>query len=63
MKDEDSRVDDHVDADQGENVAGAQETDDFDLEDRIPCIDGTCIGIIMNGKCNICGKRLRGKKQ
>ena len=62
IKDEEPRVDDHVDADQEETVAGAQETDEVDLENRIPCSDGICIGIIINGKCNICGKRLRGKK-
>ena len=62
IKDEGSRVDDQVDAGHGENDTGVQEKDDFDLENRIPCSDGTCIGIIVNGKCNICGKRLRGKK-
>ena len=39
------------------------ETDDSDLEDRVPCSDGNCIGIIINGKCNICGKRAGGKKK
>ena len=34
----------------------------IDFEDRIPCSDGNCIGIIINGKCNICGKHLKGKK-
>ena len=29
----------------------------IDFSERIPCIDGTCIGIINeNGVCNICGK-------
>jgi len=41
----------------------ADETGDFDLEDRVPCSDGNCIGIIINGKCNICGKRASGKKK
>jgi len=28
-----------------------------DLSERIPCIDGTCIGVINEkGVCNICGK-------
>ena len=29
---------------------------DFDLEDRILCSDGTCTGIIIDGKCSECGK-------
>lgn len=41
----------------------ADETNDIDLEDRIPCIDGNCIGIIIDGKCNICGKSYKGKKK
>ena len=28
----------------------------FDLEDRILCSDGTCTGIIINGKCIECGQ-------
>jgi hypothetical protein len=30
--------------------------EDFDLEDRILCPDGTCTGIIVNGQCTECGK-------
>jgi len=30
--------------------------DSFDLEDRILCPDGTCTGIIVDGKCSECGK-------
>jgi len=30
--------------------------DDFDLEDRVLCSDGTCTGIIVNGRCTECGK-------
>jgi len=41
----------------------ADEMADFDPEDRIPCSDGNCIGIIINGKCNICGKPASGKKK
>ena len=29
---------------------------DFELEDRILCPDGTCTGIIVDGKCSECGK-------
>ena len=32
------------------------EQDSFDLEDRILCPDGTCTGIIVDGKCSECGK-------
>jgi hypothetical protein len=45
------------------SLFNAGETDDFDFEDRIPCSDGNCIGIILDGKCNICGKRYKGKKR
>lgn len=45
-----------------ENLVSAEEADEFDLESRVPCSDGRCIGIIIDGKCNICGRRLRGKK-
>jgi hypothetical protein len=41
----------------------AEETDDFDLDERIPCSDGNCIGIILNGRCNVCGKRYKGRKK
>ena len=30
--------------------------DGFDLENRTLCSDGTCTGIIINGKCSECGK-------
>ena len=36
----------------------------FDLESRILCPDGTCTGIIINGKCTECGdayKEIEGK--
>ncbi len=46
-----------------DDLTSAEETDDLDFENRIPCIDGNCIGIIINGKCNICGKRYKGKKK
>jgi len=49
-------------AEEDEHVS-AGETNDFDLDDRTPCSDGNCIGIIINGKCNICGKRYKGKKK
>jgi hypothetical protein len=36
----------------------------FDLESRILCPDGTCTGILINGKCTECGvayKKIEGK--
>ena len=30
----------------------------FDLDDRILCPDGTCTGIMVDGKCTECGKTL-----
>lgn len=30
--------------------------DDLDFENRILCPDGTCTGIIVDGKCTECGK-------
>ena len=49
--------------DHEDDVLDSEETDDFSLEDRIPCKDGNCIGIVINEKCNICGKRHTGKKK
>lgn len=34
-----------------------QGDEDFDLEERVLCSDGTCTGIIVDGKCTECGKR------
>jgi hypothetical protein len=31
----------------------------FDLDKRVLCPDGTCTGIIVDGKCTECGKRVR----
>ncbi len=30
--------------------------DSFDLENRVLCPDGTCTGIIVNGRCTECGR-------
>jgi hypothetical protein len=30
--------------------------DGLDFEDRVLCPDGTCTGIIIDGKCSECGK-------
>jgi hypothetical protein len=48
--------------DHEDDILDSGEEDDFDLEDRIPCSDGNCIGIIINERCNICGKRSQRKK-
>jgi hypothetical protein len=37
--------------------------DAYSLENRILCPDGTCTGIIVNGKCTECGKKYSGKRQ
>ena len=42
-----------------ENSEIITESDDgFDLDDRELCPDGTCTGIIVDGKCTDCGKSL-----
>lgn len=41
----------------------ADDNDGFSLEDRILCPDGTCTGIIIDGKCIECGKKYPGKKK
>jgi len=33
-----------------------QDYGDFDPENRVLCPDGTCKGIIINGRCIECGK-------
>jgi len=33
-----------------------EQDDGFDLENRVLCPDGSCTGIIINGKCTECGK-------
>ena len=38
------------------------ESDDgFDFENRILCSDGSCTGIIIDGKCTECGKPFKEK--
>jgi hypothetical protein len=36
--------------------ANSQEEDVLDLENRVLCSDGTCTGILVDGKCTECGK-------
>jgi len=47
----------------GDDTTSAGDVNSIDFEDRIPCSDGNCIGIIIDGKCNICGKRYKAKKK
>ena len=44
-------------------ATSAEDADSIDFEHRIPCPDGNCIGIIINGKCTICGRHDKGKKK
>lgn len=39
-----------------------EEDEGFDFENRILCPDGTCTGIIIDGKCVECGKPFKEKK-
>jgi len=36
--------------------------DEFDIESRVLCPDGACTGIIMDGRCIVCGKIFTGKE-
>ena len=40
----------------GEIPVSDDMNDELDLDNRILCPDGTCTGIIVNGKCVECGK-------
>ncbi len=41
----------------GGEVRGEREEDPLDLENRVLCSDGACIGVIgENGLCRVCGK-------
>jgi hypothetical protein len=35
--------------------------DDLDMENRILCPDGTCTGIIVDGRCTECGASVTEK--
>ena len=36
----------------------------FSLEDRLPCADETCVGIIgPDGRCGVCGRLYEGDEQ
>jgi hypothetical protein len=38
-------------------VVQSDDHDDLDLDNRILCPDGSCTGIIVNGRCTECGRR------
>ncbi len=43
----------------GEDDAGGEDGENgFDIENRVLCPDGTCTGIIIDGRCTECGKIL-----
>ena len=46
---------------EGEEQDTYSEEDALDFDDRILCPDGTCTGIIIDGKCSECGKSHKGK--
>jgi len=41
-----------------EKTESGSEEEAFDMESRVLCPDGTCTGIIVDGKCIECGKPL-----
>ena len=41
-------------------TSSGEERDPYDLETRILCPDGSCTGIIVDGKCIECGKPYEG---
>ncbi len=51
---------------ENENVTddngGDEEYNGFDLEERVLCPDGTCTGIIVDGKCTECVSGFKDKK-
>jgi len=38
----------------------SEDDGEFDFENRVLCSDGTCTGIIVDGKCTECGKKHKG---
>ena len=41
-----------------EAFVGDDHDNDLDFDNRILCPDGTCTGIIVDGKCVECGKKI-----
>ncbi len=40
----------------------SDQDDDLDIENRILCPDGTCTGIIIDGRCSECGASVAGNE-
>ena len=47
---------DDDDADAGDQPAPSGDTGDGDWDRRELCPDGGCIGVMIDGKCNVCGR-------
>lgn len=43
------------------DTATPDQDEGLDMEDRILCPDGTCTGIIIDGKCSECGRPYPGQ--
>ena len=41
-----------------DGLIGEDNDHDFDFDNRVLCPDGTCTGIIVDGKCVECGKEV-----
>lgn len=41
---------------QGRNFFDSDDNEDIDFDNRVLCSDGTCTGIIIDGRCTECGK-------
>jgi len=42
----------------GESSKMTEDENEFSIEDRVLCPDGTCTGIIIDGRCSECGKKV-----
>ena len=47
--------------DVGKRVS-SEEDEEIDLENRVLCPDGTCTGIIINGRCTVCEQIVEGEE-
>ena len=47
--------------DEPTDAAMVDKDDGLDLENRILCPDGTCTGIIIEGRCSECGRPYSGQ--
>ena len=49
--------------DAAEEYGDVEEDGGFDLDDRVLCPDGTCTGILIDGKCTECGDGFEKKEE